>query len=139
MNSDPAPLPDRITEAGQEIATRVVDVAQPRLEVLFQGTGTYRGFQFVNCWNTDVVPSQGGSQRGCAQGILSLATGEFVTWQAEGAAGFERPGLYVAEGTVTFGQHGGGTLGHLRGRSGKFRFEEDNEGHYTQTITLPSE
>ena len=139
MSSDPASLSDRIIEAGQEIATRVVDVTEPRLEVLFQGTGTYRGLQFMNCWNTDVVPSQGGSQRGSAQGILSLNTGEFVTWQAEGTAGFERPGLYVAEGTVTFGEHGGETLGHLRGRSGTFRFEEDNEGHYTQTITLAGE
>jgi hypothetical protein len=36
MSSDPALLPDRIIEAGREIATRVVDVSKPRLEVLFK-------------------------------------------------------------------------------------------------------
>jgi hypothetical protein len=136
MSTDSASAADSIVESGQEIATRVVDVVEPRLEVLFQGSGTYRGLRFLNCWNTDVVPSQGGSQHGSAQGMLSLDNGEFVTWRAEGTAGFERPGLYVAEGTVTFMVHGGEVLGHLSGRSGTFRFEEDNEGHYTQTITL---
>jgi hypothetical protein len=136
MNTGLAPGAENIVESGREIATRVVDVAEPRLEVLFQGSGTYRGTAFVNCWNTDVVPGQGGSQRGDAKGMLSLASGEFVTWRAEGTAGFENPGLYVAEGTVTFMQHGGEVLGHLRGRTARFRFEEDNQGHYTQTITL---
>jgi hypothetical protein len=136
MSTDSASAADSIVETGREIATRVVDVAEPRLEVLFQGSGTYRGLPFLNCWNTDVVPSQSGSQRGCAQGMLSVASGEFVTWRAEGTASFENPGLYVAEGTLTFMQHGGEALGHLRGRTARFRFEEDNEGHYTQTITL---
>jgi len=136
MSTAPAPAAGSIVESGREIATRVVDVAEPRLEVLFQGSGTYRGVAFVNCWNTDVVPGQGGSQRGCAQGMLSLASGEFVTWLAEGTAGFEKPGLYVAEGALTFMQHGGEVLGHLRGRTARFRFEEDNQGHYTQAITL---
>lgn len=136
MSTCPAPAADSIVEAGREVATRVVDVVQPRLEVLFQGSGTYRGLPFLNCWNTDVVPSQGGSQRGSAQGMLSLSSGEFVTWRAEGTAGFENPGLYVAEGTLTFMQHGGEVLGHLSGRTARFRFEEDNQGNYTQTITL---
>ena len=84
-------------EARREVATRVVDVVEPRLEVLFQGSGTYRRLPFLNCWNTDVVPSHGGSQDGSAHGMLSLSSGEFVTCRAEGTAGFENPGPYVAE------------------------------------------
>jgi hypothetical protein len=44
MRTGSAPAADSIVETGREIATRVVDVAEPRLEVLFQGSGTYRQF-----------------------------------------------------------------------------------------------
>ena len=106
------------------------------LVIAFLLSGTHNGVKFTSYWNTDVVPAQGGAQHGAAQGMLALPSGEFTTGRAEGEAGFERPDLYVAEGTIVFADHGTGALADLRGRSGRFRFEEDPSGNYVQRFTF---
>ena len=60
------PVGETIFETGREVATRVVDALEPRVEVLFGGEGTYRGLRFATSWNTEVVPTQDGAQRGTA-------------------------------------------------------------------------
>ena len=68
--------------------------------------------------------------------MLSIDSGEFVTWQAQGRARFDSPGRFIAEGTLAFTHHGGQALGHLSNRMARFRFQEDDEGNYSQSITL---
>ena len=125
-----------IEETGIELWTRVLDTAEPRLEVLFRGEGRLDGIAFTSCWNTEVVPGPGATQRGVARGMLMLATGEFATWDEEGDCWTEPSGLVVAAGSVRFTQHGTGPLEQLLGRSGSFRFEQDADLRYRQTITL---
>jgi hypothetical protein len=126
-----------VVETGKELMTHVVDVAQPRLRVFFQGTGTYAGHRFTDSWHADVVPEQDGSQTGSAQGILSLNEGGFLTWRATAdSARFRSPGRFIAEGEFAFTGNAGQALAELANRTGRFRDEFDDSGSYRRTITL---
>lgn len=125
-----------VVERGREVLTRVVDPAQPRLEVVFQGEGSHNSVTFTSYWNADVIPDHAGALHGSAQGLFVMATGEFATWRALGEAGFGQEDRYVAEGTVVFADHGEGPFEDLRGRHGRFRFEQYTDGTYVQWFTL---
>lgn len=131
-------MPDEntIVETGKEMLTRVINATEPRLEVIFSGSGNYRGLRFTNNWNTDIIPNQDGSHQGTARGVMTAETGEFAAWEAHGGGSWRDRNLFVAEGSIVFTRKCGGKLADLSGREAAFVFEERNGESYTMRIFL---